>query len=294
MALLKTNVLFPIDFEEAYNKLHRRPAYSGGASTGLVMPFDEDNYRKSVQFEEKKVGLKRSITHPRSRLYTQVTARGGDIQSPEARRLLPKILSKRADDYRKLAGIEVPSKEGVSEMSPSKALSIEVDKLLTLMLTQISAGLFNKDVIESGNEVLQLLLKDGNILSKNQLNYLYRAVSDLYDNLYYSTARQEGIVTLIPPEDKKTFRTISTLVDTIGRTIRAILSRSELSSAERKLYQKSVKENATKFIKKNAKILGKIRQGVSLTPKEEEEQEDIMYSRRGNFPEVMPFVPLKR
>jgi len=296
MALLRTNVLFPTDFEEAYNRLYAgtKPRYSGGASTGLYIPINEDKYRNEVLEEERKVAVKRSIAYPRSRLYPQVIARGGDIQSPEARKLIPKLLERRAEDFRKLAGQEVHRKEGVSFESPTKTLSIGIDKLLTLMLTEVSAGIFGKDVIEAGNEVLQLLMRDGNLLSKNQLKFLYRDVSDIYDNLYHSTSRYNSIRPNIREDDEQAFKVISSLVDTIGRTIRAIISRSELGNVERKVYQKSVKENATKFLKKNANIIGKLRQEIPLTPEEVKGREEMLFSRRGNFPNVTPFVPLRR
>lgn len=255
MELLRTNVLFPTQFEEAYNRIHKgaTPKYSGGASVGLYVPLDEDKHRRSVQEEERMVAHNRSIAHPRSRLYTQVTARGGDIQSPEARKLLPKLLEKRAEDYRRLERMETPSKaEHIGEMSPSKTLSLEIERLLTILLDTISAGLFTTDTIEAGNEVLQLLLKDGNKLSTRQLEYLFRDVDAVLDNLVDpQTSQLRGDIT---DENKKHYRIILSLMDTITRVMRALLSRSNLSSKQRSAFQRSVRIEATKYYKKLARV----------------------------------------
>ena len=233
MALLRTNIEFPSQFEEAYNRIYAKtkPSYFGGASVGIYTPINTDKYRRDVQEEEQKVAVQRSIVHPRSRLYPQVIARGGDIQSPEARRLLPKILEKRADDYRKLSHRETPQRQSITSVSPSKTLSLEVERLLTIMLDTISAGLFTTDTIEAGNQVLQLLLKDGNKLSTRQLQYLFRDVESVLDNLVEPTtgALRAGVT---GDTEKQYIITIS-LMDTISRVMRALLSRSDLSSKQR-------------------------------------------------------------
>ena len=278
MALLRTNVLFPTDFEEAYNRIHAgtKPRYSGGVSKGLYIPINEDTHRKEVQKEERSVAVKRSIAYPRSRLYPQVIARGGDIQSPEARKLIPKLLEKRADDYRKLAGKEVPSRQGVSSVSPTKTLSLEIERLLTIILDTISAGLFTTDTIEAGNDVLQLLLKDGNKLSTNQLLYLFRDVESLLDNLV--EPETGGFRVGISGDTEKQYFIILSLMDTITRVMRALLSRSNLSSNQRSAFQKSVRFQASKYYKKLARITPEIRR--------------IHLEGTENLPEIEEFRPI--
>lgn len=278
MALMKTNVLFPTDFEEAYNRLHAgtKPRYSGGASTGLYIPINEDKYRKEVQDEERKVAIKRSIAYPRSRLYPQVIARGGDIQSEEARKLLPKLLEKRAEDYKKLAGIEVHKKEGGPSVSPSRELSVELERLLYVILDTISAGIFSTDTIEAGQQVLQSLLKSGNLLSARQLQYLYGDVKAVLDNLVEPTTGQlRGDV---EETQKKTYAILLTLMDTINRTFRAILSRANLPAKSRQAFQRSVSQNAKTYFKKNARL------GI-------EARERRVDLNARNLPEIGKFIP---
>ena len=277
MVLMKTNVLFPTDFEEAYNRLHAgtKPRYSGGASTGLYIPINEDKYRKEVQDEERKVAIKRSIAYPRSRLYPQVIARGGDIQSEEARKLIPKLLEKRAEDYKKLAGIEVHTKEGGPSVSPSRALSVELESLLSVILDTISAGIFSTDTIEAGQQVLQSLIKSGNLLSARQLEYLYGDVKAVIGNLVEPTTGQ--LRADVDETQKRNYAILLTLMDTINRTFRAILSRVNLPAKSRQAFQRSVLRNAKTYFKKNARLGIEARERVDLDAR--------------NLPEIGEFIP---
>jgi len=271
-------ILFPTEFEMAYNKLHRKPAFVGGTSSGRYIPFDDVKYRKDALKEEEKVAFNRSLIKKRKGFT------GGDIQSTEALKLIPTLLKRRADDYRKISGISsmIPTSAEVLPtvaLSSSVEVSQQLDSLLNLVISSLSAGLFSNESLKSAYEALNLLLKDGYMLSTNQLKYLSHSLDVVYDALKIS-ARDEA-----DRGDKFIYQTISLVIDVFGKSLRAILSRANLGRRERELFQKSVRVSASRYLKSKTKLGMKSRSG-RLRPEEEEKLFDMAFIRRGGLPEL--------
>lgn len=265
MALLRTNILFPTQFEEAYNKLHKGMRYTGGSDVSPnVYPAIEEKHRLDAKNEERQVALKRSIANPRSRLYPSITARGGDIQSPEARRLLPKLLSKRVDDYRRISQTELPvkSEEGVEakQVSSSRQLAEELDMLFNSLLTTLSVGNISKDILELATNVMRLLLSQGYKLNARQLEHLYAYMPDLleYAGRRIRIAGREGQIgrpAEVPEEMKRITQNSDVLLNTIGRILRALISKADAPEKARQLFQRSIRVEASKFLRDKVKQL---------------------------------------
>jgi hypothetical protein len=267
--------MFPVDFEEAYNRLHGGSTRYYGGDSGIVssnvMPLEEHKHRRAVQIEEKTRALKQSIANPRSRLYPSVTQRGvlpqprepevkarggeGELKSEEARKLVPILLKKRADDYRRLNAQEVEPSADKSPISASQEIADKLEGLLNSVLTTISVGNFSKDILELSNNVLNVLLSSGNLLTTRQLEYLYSYIPTIleYAGRRIRIATRAGEVGRpqdIPAEDKRNASYVNVLLNVVGRVFRAILSKSEAPTKSRALFQKSVRVEASKFLKK--------------------------------------------
>jgi hypothetical protein len=271
-------ILFPSEFEMAYNKLHRRPAFVGGTSSGRYIPFDDVKHRKDAQKEEHKAALNRSLITKRKGFT------GGDISSPEALKLIPSLLKRRAEDYRKIsaAAAHIPTS---AEVLPTVALSSSVevsqrlDSLLNLIIASLSAGFFSNESLKSAYEALNLLLQDGYLLNTNQLKYFNHSLAIVYDTLKIS-ARDEA-----NSGDQYIYRAISLVIDVFGKSLRSIISKSNLGRKQRELFQKSVRTSASRYLKEKTKLGLKGRQR-RLTPEEEERAFDLAFIRRGALPQL--------
>ena len=253
------DILFPSDFEEAYNRLHERPNYVGGNSDEATYPiFDSNKHRSAVREEEREVAYRKALV-PKKKDTTRAV--GGDIQDPKARKLLPKLLKKRAEDYRALDAMEAPPPTAPTSAMPyaesaPEAVARELDSKLQSLLTIVSVGNISKDTLELSGQIMAMLNAKGDILTENQLTKLYEYLPTINDYLT-RRLRMKDV-----EEDAKGKREIlrnaqvtSLMVNVIGRQFRAILSKVNAPAKSRSLFQREVRRASSEFLQKKIKEL---------------------------------------
>ncbi len=251
------DILFPSDFEEAYNRLHERPNYVGGNSDEATYPiFDSNKHRSAVREEERRVAYRKALV-PKQKDTSRAV--GGDIQDPQARKLLPKLLKRRAEDFRAIDAMESPIPSASTSAMPfsesvPEATARELDSKFQSLLTIVSVGNISRDTLELSNQIIATLNAKGDILTQNQLTKLYEYLPTINDYLTRRLRMRDV------DEDAKGKREIlrnaqatSLMVNVMGRQIRAILSKVNAPAKSRSLFQREVRRVSNEFLRDKIK-----------------------------------------